>query len=166
MTAASETSPEELPSLELVLEQVEKQLHLQWQHWDQVDGRLRLLLGFVGAIFVAILAFAGRGDALPRAATGLAVASVGLLIVSGVIAGLAWLPREFQLPPYPRALREDYVVRSIATTRLAVVDIIVEAYDRNQRRIEQKLGAFRSAAALFAVAVGLIAVAAAVALTQ
>jgi hypothetical protein len=166
MTATAQAAPDELPSLELVLEQVEKQLHLQWQHWEQVDGRLRLLLGFVGAIFVAILAFAGRGDPLPRAATGLALASISLLIASGVIAGLAWLPREFQLPPNPRALREDYVVRSVAETKLAVVDIMVEAYDKNQRSIEEKLGAFRSAAALFAAAVGLIAVAAAVALTQ
>ena len=46
------------PSLDFVFGEVSKQLDLQWQVWESVDGRLRLTLGFIGAIFVATLAFA------------------------------------------------------------------------------------------------------------
>ena len=163
---SSPGSREELPSLELVLEHVDRQLDLQWQHWEDVDARLRLLLGFAGAIFVATLAFVSREDALSRAATGLALASIGLLMMSGIVAGLAWLPRHFDRPPSPLGLREDYVGRPVGETRLAIVDAIVDAYNKNEIAIGEKLGAFRTAAVLFAGAVGLIAVASVVALVQ
>ena len=77
-------------SLELISRHVERQLDLQWGHWDVIDGRLRLLLGFVGAVFVAVLAFVsnGAGD-LANATIGLVVAAILLLMLSAVIAGLA-----------------------------------------------------------------------------
>ena len=48
---------QQVPSLDLIFGEVSKQLDLQWQVWEAVDARLRLILGFIGAVFVATLAF-------------------------------------------------------------------------------------------------------------
>lgn len=150
---------QKLASLELVSAYVEKQLDLQWQHWDIVDGRLRLLLGFVGAVFVAILAFvADRAGDLACATVGMVVASTILLMLSALLTGLAWLPGEFDRPPKPVYLRKSYVARPREETALAVVDTMVEAYNDNQGKIDEKLAAFRRAAYLLALAVFLIAI--------
>lgn len=149
----------EFAGLELVSRHVESQLDLQWGHWDVIDGRLRLLLGFVGAVFVAVLAFvANRAGDLATATVGLVVAAIILLMLSGLIAGLSWLPREFDRPPKPLPLRQKYLARPAHETLLAIVDTMVQAYNENQRRIDEKLGAFRYAVGLLAVAVFLMAV--------
>jgi hypothetical protein len=145
-------------SLELISRHVERQLDLQWGHWDVIDGRLRLLLGFVGAVFVAVLAFVsnGAGD-LANATIGLVVAAILLLMLSAVIAGLAWLPREFDRPPEPLHLRQKYLRKPVQEVLLAVVDTMVQAYNDNQRMIDEKLAAFRYAAVGLTVAVFLMA---------
>jgi hypothetical protein len=136
---------------------VEKQLDLQWQHWDQVDGRLRLLLGFIGAIFVATLAFTDRTNGLSGSAKVLLITAVVLLIASGLIATLAWLPRRFDRPPKPLTLREEYLTSAKEETILAVVDTMVRAYDENEMRIDEKLAGFRNDALILGVAVLAIA---------
>jgi len=149
----------ELGSLELISQHIERQLDLQWGHWDIIDARLRLLLGFVGAVFVAVLAFvANRASDLATATVGLVVAAIVLLMFCGLITGLAWLPREFDRPPKPSPLRQKYLGKPAQETLLAIADTMVQAYNDNERRIDQKLAAFRYAAGALAVAIFLIAV--------
>ena len=125
---------------------------------DLVDGRLRLLLGFVGAVFVAVLAFiSNRAGDLAGTTIGLVVAAILLLMLSAVLAGLAWLPRDVYMPPEPLHLRQKYLHKPAREVVLAVVDTMVEAYNDNQRIINEKLGAFKRAAASLAVAVFLMA---------
>ncbi len=156
----SERDQAPLDSLELVASQIEKQLDLQWEHWDEVDGKLRLLLGFIGAVFVATLAFSDRTSDLSSSATVFLISAVVLLIASGIIATLTWLPRRFDRPPKPLALREEYLTLPREQTLLAIMDTMVKAYDDNQARIDEKLAAFRNAALILGVAVLAIAVAA------
>ncbi len=146
--------------LHLVATHVEKQLDLQWDHWDHVDGRLRLLLGFVGAVFVAVLAFANNESEPSDSSKVFLVLAVGLLLVSGAIAALAWLPRKFDRPPEPMKLRDTYLASGEAETRLAILDTMLEAYSENQKRINEKLAGFRYAALVLGAAIPLIAVAA------
>jgi hypothetical protein len=156
--ARSEAEGREEGSLELISRHVERQMDLQWGHWDLVDGRLRLLLGFVGAVFVAVLAFISNeaGD-LADATIWLVVAAILLLMMSAVIAGLAWLPRQVDMPPEPLHLRQKYADKPPREVLLAVVDTMVDAYNDNRRIIDEKLGAFRRAAAILVVAVFLMA---------
>ena len=145
------------PSLELISANVERQLDLQWQVWDAVDARLRLLLGFIGAVFVATLAFSDptRGLAVPSDI--LLVLAIGSLLASGLIASLSWLPGKFDRPPNPSWLRDHYLTASTDETQLAVLDTILEAYTENQNRINEKLAGFRNAAIVFGFAILLIA---------
>ncbi len=149
-----------LASLDLVATHVEKQLDVQWNHWDDVDGRLRLLLGFVSAVFVAVLAFASNESELTDGSRVLLVIAVCLLFVSGGMAALAWMPRKFDRPPEPMKLRDTYLAFSEEETRLAILDTMLEAYGENQRRINEKLASFRYAACVLGSAMPLIGVAA------
>ena len=157
---SNEGNQQPLDSLELVSSHAEKQLDLQWAQWDQVDGKLRLLLGFIGAVFVAVLAFASNDDESSSAAKALLISAVVLLLASGSIATLAWLPRKFDRPPEPTTLREHYLAAAQDETRLAVLDTMLEAYSENQRRINEKLAGFRYAALALGMAITLIAIAA------
>jgi len=81
-------------------------------------------------------------------------------MASGFVAALGWLPREFDRPPEPGALRDGYLIKLQAETKLLILDTMVEAYDSNERAINEKLGSFRSAAVVFGVAVFLIGISA------
>ena len=155
----SEHKQPPLESLELVASHAEKQLDSQWDHWDQVDGRLRLLLGFVGAIFVATLAFANSANDTGNLAKGLLISAIAVLMISGIIATAAWLPRKFDRPPNPAALRDGYLTSPRDETRLVVLDTMLEAYRENERRIDEKLAGFKNAVLVLGIAIVLIAIA-------
>ncbi len=130
------------PSLEVVAYHVEKQLDLQWQQWDLLDGRLRLILGFAGAAFAAEIGFFSSGPDLSAAATILTVIATIGIVFAAVVSGVAFLPRTFERPPSPRHLREHYLVMSDADTKLEVTDAMIEAYEANARTMAEKAKSF------------------------
>lgn len=145
------------PSLDFVFSEVSKQLDLQWQVWESVDGRLRLTLGFIGAIFVATLAFADPTHELSTSGKVFLVMAIAGLLISGLMATLAWLPSRFNRPPRPSSLRDDYLTAQSEETQLAVLDTMLDAYAENERRIDEKLAGFRNSGIVFVVAILLIA---------
>lgn len=149
--------PEALQSLDLVAAHVERQLDVQWELWDSVDVRLRLLLGLAGAILVATSAFVAGADELNVFSRGLLIASVVVMLLASAVTGLAWLPREFDRPPKPETLRQRYLNRPGTDLQLAVVDSMVKAYNNNEKKIDEKLGAFRNSIRILAIGVLLFA---------
>src|SRR4051812_30801793 len=49
--------PDNWLSLDFIMEQATGQLKQQWDIWNLVDGRLRLILALVGIVFAAVLGF-------------------------------------------------------------------------------------------------------------
>ena len=141
------------PSLDVVAYHVEKQLDIQWQQWDLVDGRLRLVVGFVGAAFAAEIGFAGADfDLGAAAAVLLGIANVALL-VAVILTTLGFLPRDFARPPDPRFLRDNYLMVSDADTKRDVLDTMVSAHEANAARIRDKAKTFVYAVVSAAAAV-------------
>jgi hypothetical protein len=121
MTSQGDRQPG-LASLETISPHVEKQLDLQWEHWDIVDGRLRLLLGFVGAVFVAILALvADRAGELARAMVGLVVASTILLTLFAGCGGSGGEPSSMSTPTAGGRAEEESPPAGIATVLASCV---------------------------------------------
>lgn len=141
------------PSLDVVAYHVERQLDLQWQQWDLMDGRLRMMLGFAGAAFAASLAFFGSGNDLSGPSLALVVVVALWLCLSAAIATVAFLPREFQRPPEPRFLRENYLVVGEADTKRDVIDTMVDAYEMNAEKIREKSLMFLYSVVAFAIGV-------------
>ncbi|HXG36149.1 MAG TPA: hypothetical protein VNL15_04200 [Dehalococcoidia bacterium] len=150
---------EQFPSLELVLNQLQYQLKAQSELWDQIDRRLEILVGFVGVIFAAIFAL-GRFEDLNCVARVFIIISTVLLAVSAGLTAIAWWPRRFGFPPRPDYLFENYSALTPAQTRLDIATSIVEAYNSNERLIDEKVGAFKRAFAL--AMIGVLALASAV----
>src|SRR5262245_45539998 len=49
--------PDNWKSLDFIHDQTTAQLKQQWDIWNVVDGRLRLILALVGIVFAAVLGF-------------------------------------------------------------------------------------------------------------
>jgi hypothetical protein len=93
-------------SLDYVHEQLTAQIKQQWDIWDTMDGRLRLILGVIGIVFAAALAFQ-RGQAPPNNAVSILTAiAVGVYLVAAAIVARAYWPQKFDWPPRPESLWE------------------------------------------------------------
>lgn len=138
--------PDEWASLDLVYEAALAELEAQPKRWEEADGRLRLLLGFIGIILAGALAATGPAPQnlpiLVRAPIGLAV---GALLLATCISAFAYRPRDFHRPPDVLALRLNDLTREPAETKLAIIDTLLAAYPSNTRAVNDKLSAYRKA---------------------
>lgn len=161
--------PEDWLSIDLVYQNALRQIDAQVKLWEQADDRLRTLLGYVGLLSV-VLGATGQVGTPTTPVTGPPVeimrysALIGLilLVITGGIAGLAYLPRDLHYPPKLRTLREDYLTRRPEETKLDIVDELIQVYDENQIVINQKLGSYRWAQLIFLAAIVLLACAIAI----
>lgn len=153
-------SPEEWRSLDLIYDLALRELDAQASDRELVDGRLGLLLGFIGVIFVGVLGLPGGPDARRLSVQVVSTSSaVLLLVLSAILAFLAYLPREFHRPPSVRGLRLEFLTLLPAQTKLAIVDQALWAYDQNQRILSSKRAVYSRAAWLFMVRLVFLAIA-------
>src|SRR5689334_16847931 len=73
---------EEESSFDFIFTQVVYQLEFQNQLWDVVDGRLRLVLGAIGIILVALLQGLTRGLEPPRQPLAITTGAAAILAVA------------------------------------------------------------------------------------
>lgn len=165
---ADPESPDAWLSLEYVHEQVLAQLAAQSDTWDVVDGRLRLILGFIGIVFAAAVGLQ-RGPS-PAVAQGVAIeppllpfwvgaltiGAVFVYLAAGAIVAWVYWPTNFDRPPRPSSLRDQYLTTDPRETRLIVVDSIIEAYNRNESVLARKTFAFKVAFVLTSLATALM----------
>lgn len=124
-----------------------------------VDGRLRLLLGFIGVIFALALNFVSEFGLLDLAVRSLIMLALVLLIFAAIVAGVAFVPRPFERPPTPSTLFQDYLPIEPTETRFDVVATMVQAYNENAEVIDGRLRLFKAAFALLGFAVLLLGIA-------
>lgn len=115
-----------LPSIEVLLNAVERQRDQQRAHFESLDTKAGIALGFAGAI--AALAT----DVQPV----LAKVGAGASVLAAIFAVLAFRPRD--LPIWdPLALRR-YLRAEPEFTQLRLLDTEIEMALRTTRLIEQK----------------------------
>src|SRR5215210_3574934 len=76
----SEENPRNWRSLDYIDERIRGELDAQSKDWDDIDGRLRLILGVIGIVFAAALGFQRAQRDIPF--------PVGLLTVYAILAFL------------------------------------------------------------------------------
>lgn len=103
-----------LPSLELVLEEARTERAAQLIHFEALDAKAGVLLGFAGAL-VALA---------PDRADLLIVIGRFMAVVSGMSALASFWPRDVSLT-HLRSLRDKYLSSEAAFTRLNLVDATI-----------------------------------------
>jgi hypothetical protein len=167
--AAADDDPENPANwvgLNYVHDQVAAQLKEQSDLWEEADNRLRLILGVIGIVFAVTLGLIPRGTvSVPSAEGGAATvpqllpffvgvpAIVGLVLfgVAGVVALVAYWPRDFNLPPAPDSLRK-YITSNEREIKLTVLDEMLDAYEANKVWLGRKFLAFRWALIITGIA--------------
>jgi|SRR5215212_8313579 len=146
--------PDTWIGLDFVFDQILAQLDAQERRWQDMDGRLRLVLGLIGVVFAAAGVFArGTGSAslLPFRVGLVAGIAVGLYLVAGAAVVWAYHAKAFDRPPNPSDLR-DYMTTDTREAKREVLDTIVLAYTENERIIAMKQKWSRLAYGVTAVA--------------
>jgi hypothetical protein len=147
--------------LDYVHDRVLAQLDQQSKLWEEADARLRLVLGIIGIVFAVTLGLLPRGTAvggpllLPFFVGVLAIVGLVLFAVAGLIAVVAYWPRDFNRPPAPASLRK-YITTNEREIKLTVVDEMLDAYDENAAWLGRKFLAFRWALAIGGLATAVL----------
>jgi hypothetical protein len=166
--------------LNYVHDRVLAQLEHQSRLWEEADGRLRLVLGIIGIVFAVTLGLLPRGSVTVQAETGalfsgplllpflvgvLAIVGLVLFAVAGLIAVVAYWPRDFNWPPAPESLRK-YITTNEREIKLTLLDEMLDAYDENGFWLGRKFLAFRWALVIAGIATAVLGASVIIELTQ
>jgi hypothetical protein len=152
-------SADEWASIDVIYELALREQDAQIAAWEEADGRLRLLLGFIGVIFAGALGVLGnlKPEAwLARPFAGLAICA---LVLTGLLVFQAYRPRRLHRPPNIQELRINYLTRSPAETKREIIDQLLQVYNLNQDVIAEKLRIYDRAQSLFFGSIVLLAIA-------
>ncbi len=133
-----------LPSVDVLLATVERQHDQQRAHFESLDSKAGIALGFAGAIAAV------ARDVRP----GIAKVGVGLSVLAAVFAMLSFRPRRFPIFD-PMALRR-YLRAEEQLTKLRLLDTRIEMALRTSQLIERKARWLQLSLATLVVAVGLM----------
>ena len=135
-----------LPSLELVLEEARAERHAQLVHFEALDSKAGVILGFSGALV-----------ALTPDREGLLIAAGRLLaVLSGIAALGSFWPRRYSVTDL-RSLRDKYLTAEAMFTKLRLVDTTVAEAIQVRRVLIRKSLLLKSAMIALALAVVSIA---------
>ena len=162
-------NPDNWIGLDYVHDAISAQFKQQFELWQDVNGRLRVILGVSGLVFAATLGLLPRGTVTVTTAAGpalqlillpfwvgaCAVGGVLLFFAAGIIATIAYWPRDFNWPPAPDSLYK-YLTTNPKQIKLTVVDRMLVAYARNQMELARKVLAVRLSLAMSVIATGLL----------
>lgn len=136
---------EGLPSLDLVASRVDVQLEHQLSHFDGLDNKAGIVLGFAGVV-VAI------ADGLEPLAIAGRIAAVGAALLSL----WAFLPRKYPVLD-TRLLRDRYLRADPGFTKLHLLDTQIRMEEEASTLLDRKSFRLKLAVGLLAVAVLFIA---------
>ena len=139
---ASAENPRTWKSLDYVHERVTKELEAQSKDWDDIDGRLRLILGVIGIVFAAALGFQRAQTQIPFIVGFLTLLAILAFLLAAGLVAVVYRPMDLDRPPKPSSLRQRYLLRAPEESKLAVIDSIIEAYNSNVAIIDRKTRVF------------------------
>jgi hypothetical protein len=162
-------NPDNWYGLDYVHDRISSQLQEQSKLYEEVDGRLRLILGVIGVVFAATLGLLPRGTTtvitpagpiqepvyLPFWVGALAIVAIVVFSLAGLVALVGYWPRAFSWPPAPQSLPK-YITSDEREIKLVVVDEMLNAYTANSEWLVRKIRLFQLAFALAALAAGIL----------
>jgi len=132
-------------SVDLVLEEVRRRLDFQFEQMDSYQFKASIVLGISGVILTTMF-MVFSNDAV------LIVLNLESMTIFGIIIKsykIAWIPlfisillafiiiwvRKYDRPPSLDHLRKYYLNKNEDETKLKIIDICIEAFHKNERRL-------------------------------
>ena len=139
-----------LPSLDLLIEEARTQREAQLVHFEALDAKAGVILGFAGAL-VALA---------PSRADLVLLGGRFLAVISGIAALRSFWPRRYWLTDL-RTLRDKYLTAEAAFTKLKLVDATVAEAAQVEDALIRKARMLKVAMVALALAVTFVAAASA-----
>lgn len=148
---------QELPSIDVVLDEVRRKLDFQFEQIDGVSTKSGIVLGVAGVIFTLLVT-----NLLSQSSTisNLFLAKIALIpiFVSLVLSFVPIYIIKWDRPPNLNRLRDYYIVKNIENTKLNVVDKCLEAVDNNQKLISKLFCLIKCSYILLLIGLALLAI--------
>jgi hypothetical protein len=127
---------EELPSIDIVLDEVRRKLDFQFEQLDGLAIKAGIVLGVAGVIFTLLVT---NLLSQPSISLNLYLAKVALIpiILALVLAFIAIYILTWDRPPKLERLRDYYIVKDAQVTKLNVIDKCLEAIEKNKKLMDR-----------------------------
>jgi len=142
-------------TLDFVFGQVETHLKGQDAQWDNLRTKAAIVLGSAGLVFTRVVEL--RVQVAPEAyawTLGLQIGAGALVFLSAVFALRALDLRNIRTDPHPRNLTTR-LLAPVAELRLQVLSNLVDATEKNNRRLAGVTGPLRASIRLLIIGLGL-----------
>ena len=130
---------QELPSIDIVLDEVRRRLDFQFEQLDGLGTKSSIVLGIAGVIFTLLVTnLLGQSNS----ATNLTLAKIALvpIFISIVLSFVPIYIRKFKRPPNLERLRFHYIVKDTKETKLKIIDICRKAVKDNEKLLKTIVG--------------------------
>ena len=147
---------QELPSIDIVLDEVRRTLDFQFARLDGLVTKSGLVLGVSGVILTLLVtSFLGESDLASPLLIKVAFAPILLsLILSFISISIG----KWDKPPQLERLRSHYITQPANTTRLKIIDIVRGAIENNDKHIKTKVCLWKSSYFILGIGLGLLAI--------
>lgn len=152
-------SKQQLPSIDLVLDETRKRLDLQFEQINNLDTKASIALaasGVVLAAFLAALQSETISDIRNYLCLTIIVVTLILSALAFAVVGL-WI-KKYERPPKPERLRDYYIVKDDNYTKLHIIDAGLEAIEYNHSRLVWKIRVIKFSFVTLSIGVAILAV--------
>ena len=147
----------ELPSTDIVLDEVRRKLDFQFDQLDGLGTKSGMVLGIAGVIFTLLVTnLLGQSSIT----TNLTLAKIALVPIFASIV-LSFVPiyiRKWNRPPKLERLRFHYIVEDAEETKLKIIDICMKDVEDNDKLLKRIVRFIKCSYVLLLVGLVLLAV--------
>ena len=147
---------QELPSIDIVLDEVRRTLDFQFKILDGLVTKSGIVLGVSGVIITLLVTSLIEKSTLANSV--LVEVALVPIFLSLVLSFVSISIGKWDKPPQLERLRSHYITQPANETKLIVIDIIRDAIEKNDKHIKVRICLWKSSYCILAIGIGLLAV--------
>ena len=132
---------QELPSIDIVLDEARRTLDFQFEQHDGLDTKSGIILGIAGVVITLLLSASIRMPDFSNSSIVKIMVSItaALLFTSLLLSYLNLRIRKWHKPPEIETLIKDYASKDSHTTKSRIIGTIQEAIRKNEELLKERL---------------------------
>lgn len=150
------TEPE-LPGIDIVLDEARRKLDFQFERLNRLNTKSSMLLGIAAVILTLLVTtLLGKQDTVGNSL--LIKVALAPIFTSLILSYLTVSISEYDRPPKLERLREHYISKDAEKTKIRIIDISIDAIQKNEGLIEKKVRLIKWSYVIFAMGLGILVV--------